>query len=106
MRKRSGTSKPKESLVEWVMRAEPAERKIASRNVEQVGGARAEAAKAAASGPKYITLPEWATLMFGNAAPHQNTLLRWVREGRIQPQPRKIGGRYWLTRGAEYIGDD
>jgi predicted site-specific integrase-resolvase len=54
--------------------------------------------------PRYVTLPEWAATMFSKV-PHQNTLLKWVHEGRIQPQPRKIG-RAWLVKpSAEYVED-
>jgi hypothetical protein len=53
--------------------------------------------------PKYLTLDEWAARMFGDEAPHNNTLLRWVREGHIQPQPRKIGRRWFVKPDAEYV---
>lgn len=54
--------------------------------------------------PRYITLAEWAALMFSKV-PHANTLNRWVHEGRIQPQPMKVG-RAWLVKpSAEYVSD-
>jgi hypothetical protein len=54
--------------------------------------------------PRYITLQEWAKAMFSRV-PHNNTLLRWVHDGRIQPQPKKIG-RVWQVRpNAEYVAD-
>lgn len=28
---------------------------------------------------------------FREQAPHKNTLLRWIHDGRNQPQPKKIG---------------
>lgn len=52
--------------------------------------------------PRYVTLPEWAALMFSKV-PHQNTLLRWVHEGRIQPQPKKIGRAWRVKPSAEYV---
>lgn len=54
--------------------------------------------------PRYVTLPEWAAMMFSKV-PHQNTLLRWVHEGRIQPQPKKIGRAWRVRPTAEYVED-
>jgi len=54
--------------------------------------------------PRFITLTEWASMMFSKV-PHNNTLLRWVHEGRIQPQPKKIGRMYRVARNAEYMAD-
>lgn len=54
--------------------------------------------------PKYVTLAEWAAAMFSKA-PHSNTLIRWVHEGRIQPQPKKIGRAWRVQPNAEYVSD-
>lgn len=54
--------------------------------------------------PRYITLSEWAKEMFSKV-PHNNTLLRWVHEGRIQPQPKKIGRCWRVKPEAEYRED-
>jgi predicted site-specific integrase-resolvase len=51
---------------------------------------------------RYITLQEWAELMFSKI-PHRNTLQKWVNEGRIQPQPKKIGRAYQVKRDARYV---
>lgn len=51
---------------------------------------------------RYVTLQEWAQLMFSKI-PHNNTLLRWVHDGRIQPQPKKIGRIWQVQRGAQYV---
>lgn len=48
--------------------------------------------------PRFITLQEWAIANFSKV-PHNNTLLRWVNEGRIHPQPEKIG-RIWRVKPA------
>jgi hypothetical protein len=48
--------------------------------------------------PRFITLQEWGAINFSKP-PHNNTLLRWVHEGRIQPQPEKIG-RVWRVKPA------
>ncbi len=53
---------------------------------------------------RYITLQEWAALMFSKI-PHNNTLLRWVHDGRIQPQPEKIGKHWQVKRDARYVAD-
>jgi hypothetical protein len=88
--------KPKESLVDWVMRTTPPQqlkpRKSAQLSADQV-----------AKQPKYLTLAAWAQLMFGEHAPHINTLRRWVHDGHIQPQPKKMG-KYWFVKvDAEYV---
>lgn len=54
--------------------------------------------------PRFVTLDEWATAMF-TKVPHINTLRRWVSEGRIQPQPQKIGRIWRVKRDAVYRGD-
>ena len=54
--------------------------------------------------PKFQTVTEWAEVRF-STVPHKNTLLRWVHEGRIQPQPQKIGRRWYVTPNAEYRPD-
>lgn len=55
-----------------------------------------------ASQSRYITLQEWAKLMFSEV-PHANTLLRWVHDGHIQPQPEKIGRKWQVKRDARYV---
>lgn len=54
--------------------------------------------------PRFVTLREWAQAQF-STAPHINTLHKWVHEGRIQPQPMKIGRGYWVKPSAEYRPD-
>lgn len=51
---------------------------------------------------RYVTLDEWAKLMFSEV-PHPNTLLRWVHNGHIQPQPEKIGRKWQVKRDARYV---
>jgi predicted site-specific integrase-resolvase len=51
---------------------------------------------------RYITLKEWASMMFSKV-PHENTLLRWVHDGRIQPQPQKVGKAWQVKRDARYV---
>ena len=54
--------------------------------------------------PRYITLNEWAVSQFSRV-PHYNTLIRWVHDGRIQPQPKKIGRAWRVRPHAEYVCD-
>jgi hypothetical protein len=66
----------------------------------------APAAKPAmAAQPRLVPLAVWAAMVFGEHAPHSNTLLRWAHEGRIQPQARKIARIWWVTPNAEYVED-
>lgn len=51
---------------------------------------------------RYVTLKEWAALTLSKI-PHQNTLLRWVHDGHIQPQPRKVGKAWQVKRDAQYV---
>lgn len=51
---------------------------------------------------RYVTLQEWAEIMFSKA-PHANTLLRWVHDGHIQPAPQKIGKKWQVKRDARYV---
>lgn len=47
----------------------------------------------------------WAATMFGDYAPHPNTLNKWVHDGRISPPAKKIARIWWVAPDAEYIGD-
>ena len=50
---------------------------------------------------KMMKIRDWAGLVF-KEAPHYNTLVRWVKNGLIYPQPKRIG-KYWFVRSdAEY----
>lgn len=55
--------------------------------------------------PRLVPLKEWAKLVFGDYAPHVNTLHRWVNDGRIYPQPQKVGKNWFVKPTAEYKGD-
>jgi predicted site-specific integrase-resolvase len=55
--------------------------------------------------PKFVTLREWASIVFGTKPPHPNTLLNWVHAGRIQPAPKKMGRLWYVKPTAEYSGD-
>lgn len=55
--------------------------------------------------PRLVPLAEWAKIVFGEHAPHVNTLHRWTHEGRIHPQPRKIGKNWFVPPSAEYQED-
>lgn len=85
--------KEKEYIVDWMVRAAPP------------ASAAPRPMVTSSAGPRLIPLQVWAANMFGEHAPHANTLLRWTHEGRIQPQPRKISRRWWVSPGAEYCAD-
>ncbi|MFM0566934.1 excisionase [Paraburkholderia caledonica] len=52
--------------------------------------------------PKLIPLDAWAKLVFGEHAPHRNTLYNWRQGGWIVPAPIKIGRRYFVEPTAVY----
>jgi len=53
--------------------------------------------------PKLIPVAVWAEMVFGDYAPHPNTLRSWVRNGKILPVPVKVGHRYFCSPEARYI---
>ena len=55
--------------------------------------------------PRFVPLEVWGQLLLGEHAPHKSTLLRWAREGRIQPQPVKVGHKWCVKPDAEYWAD-
>lgn len=53
---------------------------------------------------KLQKLREWANEQFGSCAPKcDETLRRWVRQGKIIPRPRKIGKDYAVRSDARYV---
>lgn len=92
-------TEPKESLADWVLRTSPPPQ------VQAPPRPAKSSAASAAGAPRYVPLNVWAEQVFGEHAPHYNTLLRWVHDGRIQPQARKIGRKWWVAPSAEYVGD-
>ena len=50
-----------------------------------------------------IPLSVWAETIFGEHKPHRNTLMNWIRNGRIRPVPRKVGREYLCKPNAEYV---
>lgn len=53
--------------------------------------------------PRLIPLSEWAVEVFGKHKPHVNTLHRWVHDGKIRPQPKKVGRTFFVEPSAEYV---
>ena len=53
--------------------------------------------------PKLIPVTVWAEIVFGEYAPHPNTLRSWVRNGKVLPVPVKVGHRYFCSPNARYI---
>ncbi|MFM0732356.1 excisionase [Paraburkholderia sediminicola] len=56
--------------------------------------------------PKLIPLEAWAKQVFGEYAPHRNTLYNWRRFGWIVPAPIKIGNRYFVEPTAVYADNN
>lgn len=99
-------AKEKESLVEWVL--------TNRKDLRAKGPARTPPPpyhsmhllpEDTMNLPRYIPLEAWAQLLLGEHAPHINTLIRWVHDGFIQPQPLKIGRRWCVRKDAAYVPD-
>lgn len=55
--------------------------------------------------PQLVPIMEWARIVFGDYAPHRNTLHKWTHEGRIHPQPEIVGKNWFVSPKAKYQGD-
>ena len=100
--------KEKESLVEWILK---------DRAKMQAQKSAPAPARLAPEGsmhllpedmiglPRFVPLHIWIALLLGEHAPHHNTYLRWVHDGRIQPQPIKVGKSWYVRKDAAYVPD-
>jgi hypothetical protein len=52
-----------------------------------------------------IPISEWAKICFPARTPVKNTLHKWIHQGRIYPQPEKVGKNWYVQPSAEYQGD-
>ena len=52
---------------------------------------------------RLIPVSVWAEEMFGAYAPARNTLLSWIKDGKITPAPIKVGRRYFCKPDARYF---
>ncbi len=52
--------------------------------------------------PKLLPVMEWAKQTMGEHVPTIKTLREWCGVGKIQPQPKKIGRRWFVVPHAEY----
>ena len=52
---------------------------------------------------KLLTLETWASMRYPDSTPTIRTLRRWVKEGRIQPQPIRHGKLYRVRDDAQYF---
>jgi predicted site-specific integrase-resolvase len=50
-----------------------------------------------------IPVSDWAAKIFGDRRPHANTLLNWIKHGKIRPFPKKVGRQYFCRPDAEYV---
>jgi hypothetical protein len=100
------TKKPKQSLEDWVKESTAnVTARVPQRFVQKPATVAPKAdAYAPEATTRYITLNEWAVSQFSRP-PHYNTLIRWVHDGRIQPQPKKIGRAWQVRPHAEYVCD-
>lgn len=55
--------------------------------------------------PRYLPVTVWIELLLGEHKPHYNTILRWVHDGFIHPQPIKVGRIWCVQKDAQYIPD-
>lgn len=53
--------------------------------------------------PKLVPIAVWAEMVFGEYAPHRNTLRSWVQNGKILPLPVKVGRRFFCSPDARYF---
>lgn len=51
--------------------------------------------------PKRIPLSTWLANIYGDTI-SINTARRWVRDGKIQPQPELVGREYYCDPAARY----
>lgn len=54
--------------------------------------------------PRLLTLERWAQHVFGDGAPHMNTVRRWARDGMLYPAPIKMGRTYYVRPETSYSG--
>lgn len=99
-------AKEKGTLVEWVLknRAEMQSQRAVQAPVPPYGSMHLLPEDMIGL-PRFIPLTFWIALLLGEHAPHPNTVLRWVREGRIYPQPIKVGKTWNVRKDAAYIPD-
>lgn len=99
-------AKQKESLVEWVLknRAEMQSQKAIQAPAPPYRSMHLLPEDMIGL-PRFIPLQFWVALLLGEHAPHKNTVWRWVREGRIYPQPIKVGKTWNVRKDAAYIPD-
>lgn len=100
-------AKPKESLVEWVLknRAEMQTQKSSAQTRPPPHGSMHLLPEDMIGLPRFVPLQFWAALLLGEHAPSANTLLRWVHDGRISPRPIKVGKAWNVRKDAAYIPD-
>lgn len=89
----------RETLAEWVARGDRPPVKTKRKSAAKL------APSSASAPPRLVPIAVWASMVFGDHAPHANTLRRWIHDGRIHPRAKKIGRIWWVVPDAEYVGD-
>lgn len=92
-------SRPRQTLVEWLETSMP------NKPPPPPEPPSVKTGTVESGMPRWVPLRVWATLLFGEYAPHYNTLLRWVHDGRIVPAAKKVGRRWFVQPSAQYISD-
>lgn len=52
---------------------------------------------------KLVPISVWAKDLVRDKPPHPNTLRAWVHDGRISPQPTRLGRRFYVAEDARYV---
>lgn len=51
-----------------------------------------------------VPVQQWASTVYGSSAPNMETLRSWIREGKIVPEPLKVGRKWLVPLTARYTG--
>ncbi|OWW18379.1 hypothetical protein AYR66_01920 [Noviherbaspirillum denitrificans] len=51
-----------------------------------------------------VPVQQWASTVYGSSAPGMETLRSWIREGKIVPEPLKVGRKWLVPLTARYMG--
>lgn len=51
--------------------------------------------------PAFLCVEEWRKQF--SPPPHPATVLRWIKKGIIQPEPKKMGRNWYIAAHATYV---
>lgn len=101
-------AKERESLVEWILKDRAkmqAQKSVPAPARSAPEGSMHLLPEDMIGLPRFVPLQIWIALLLGEHAPHPNTYLRWVHDGRVQPQPIKVGKSWYVRKDAAYVPD-